>query len=101
MTLLYITEYPGTGYDHGGGVAVANTPAITTQIVNNTGGSAQSAAFNANTRLVRLETDSICSFLFGTNPTATTADPRMAANQTEYFTIQPGNGMKVAVILNS
>lgn len=101
MALLYVSEYPGTGYDHGGGVAVANTPAITTQVVVNTGATTQSAAFNANTRLVRLETDSICSFKFGTNPTATTADPRMAANQTEYFAIQPGGGMKVAVIVNT
>lgn len=101
MALLYITEFQTVGRDHNNGMSVAFTPAITGQIVVNTGGSTQSAAFSDKTRLVRLMTDSICSVKFGTNPTATTADPRMAANQTEYFAVQPGGGMKVAVIVNT
>src|SRR4051812_22342765 len=98
MTKLYISEYPSVGRDHNNGMSVAFVPALASQTVDNTGGTTQSAAFNDNTRLVRLETDSICSVKFGTNPTATTADPRLAANQTEYFAVQPGGGMKLAVI---
>jgi len=48
---------------------------------------------------VRLHADSVCSVLFGTNPTATTANARMAAGQTEYFGVAPG--MKVSVIANT
>lgn len=61
--------------------------------------STQSAAFAATTRFIRIHTDSICSIAYGSNPTATTANFRMAAGQTEYFGVNPGD--KIAVISNS
>lgn len=63
------------------------------------GASAQSAAFNAATTLVRIHADSVCSILFGLNPTATATSARLAAGQTEYFGVYPGT--KVAVITNT
>jgi hypothetical protein len=51
-----------------------------------------------------VHTDSICSVLVDlvtNNPTATTADERLAANQTEYFGIPYNSGMQLAVISNS
>jgi hypothetical protein len=62
--------------------------------------SAQSAVFNPATRFVRLETDAVCSYMFGANPVATAAKPRLSAGQTEYFYVR-NPGMKVAVITNT
>ena len=95
-SLLYISEYTQNVIDS---PTLVQEPATVIQQVNYAGGSTQSAAFRSDTRMVRLHTDSICSFLFGTNPTATTTSPRMAANQTEYFKVNPG--FKVAAIINT
>jgi hypothetical protein len=61
-----------------------------------------SAAFNSQTRMVRLHKDagSPCSISFGTAPTATTSNARMAANSTEYNGVPVGQNFKVAVIQN-
>ena len=78
---------------------------IATQGITNTGGSTQSAAFNAATRFVRLETDTICCIQFGTNPTAVaigaSMTTRMAAGQTEYHAVPLAAGFKVAAILST
>ena len=63
------------------------------------GTSAQSSAFNAATRFIRVHTDAICSILIGSNPTATTAKKRLAADQTEYFAVNSGD--KIAAITNT
>lgn len=103
MAVLYITEYGLLGNLNGVAAQAPLEPAITTQTVSIGGSSAQSSAFNAQTSMVRLHTDSICSILFGTTSTATatTSTPRMAANQTEYFAINKGASLLVAVISNS
>jgi hypothetical protein len=95
VSLLYVTEYaepsqfaPTLGPEPG-----------SNQVVNYAGGTTQSTAFKTNTTLVRLHTDSVCSVRFGLNPTATTSDARLAAGQTEYFKVLPGN--KVAAIINT
>ena len=98
MATLYIEEF-SAGNAPGVPLPVGRQPAATTQTVSIGGVSAQSAAFGSTTRFVRLHTDAICSYLFGSNPTATTSKPRMAANQTEYFAVEPG--AKVAVISNT
>lgn len=108
MATLYITEFqalgqaglPTNGYGPNGPTQAAQQPPVVDQTpVAITGASAQSAAFNAATTLVRIHTDSICSVLFGANPTALTTSARMVAGQTEYFGVLPG--MKVAVIANT
>lgn len=99
MATLYITEYVRTGLTPRVSVLAGEEPAIATQTVSIGASSAQSSAFNAETRFVRLNTDAACSILFGTNPTATASKTRMAANSTEYFAVLPG--MKLAVITNS
>lgn len=98
MATLYVTEFPSGGRDHGASVPVAFAPAIQNNNVA-IGAEAKSAVFATNTRLVRLHTDTICFVKFGTAPTAVTAtDARMAANQTEYFFVTPGSGMKLSVV---
>lgn len=102
MATLYVTEFThaGRAYDNTEIPVVRQTP-VAEQTVAIGGTSAQSSAVNSQTAIVRLHTDAICSVVFGTNPTATAAKMRMAANQTEYFVIPVGASYKVAVITNS
>lgn len=96
MATLYITEFPALEL---ASLPVAITPPVAEQTVAIGGSSTQSSAFNANTGLVRLHTDSVCSIEFGGNPTASTTTARMASGTTEYFVVHPGT--KVAVISNT
>lgn len=98
MSTVYISEYSSV-LDITGTVQIGMEPALVEQTVAITGGSVQSSAFSAATRFVRVHTDSVCSILFGSNPTAVDTAKRMAANTTEYFGTLPGQ--KVAVISNS
>lgn len=101
MPNLYITEFAQEGIDALGQVmpVAKQLPLASQKVVFST--SAQSATLNANTTLVRLNTDGPCSVLFGTNPTATTSDMRMALDQTEYFAVQANSGLKIAAISNT
>lgn len=100
MAKLYVTEFSNVLDLVGGPIQIAATPPIVDQTPVTIGvGSLSSAAFNAATRFVRLHTDAVCSVAFGTLPTATANNMRMAANQTEYFKVNAGDS--VAVIQNS
>mgnify|MGYP000853238126 CR=1 len=104
MAYVYITEFAQMGaapdtQDVGGVPQVALLPAITTQKVAIGGSSASSSGFNYLTRFVRVHTDAICHVVCGASPTATTSNARMAADQTEYFAVRPGQ--KIAVITGS
>ena len=104
MATLYITEFGNIWRQSGlpGDIGqIALQPPLAEQTVSLSGSSAQSSAFNSKTQFVRLHTDAICSIEFGTNPTATTAKARMAANQTEYFAVDAGTSMIVAGITNT
>lgn len=99
MPTVYITEFSGVGAQ-GGALAVANTPGIASQTVAVGVGSVQCAAFNTNTKMIRVHTDAVCSVAIGgLNPTAVATEMRFAANQTEYFWVSPGH--KLAVITNT
>ena len=99
MPTLYISEYAVLGSTQSGALPVAPEPALAVQTVAIGGASAVSQPFSVQTRYVRLHSDAICSRLFGKAPTATVASPRMAADQTEYFAVNPGD--RVAVITNT
>lgn len=100
MAVLYITEYAHQAKDVNGQLIPAGTePPLASQTVA-IGVAAQSAAFNAKTKFVRLHCDAICSVKFGSNPTATTSDARMAANSTEFFGLGE-TGLKLSVISNT
>lgn len=96
MATLYISEYTQNTIDSPN---VAQEPSTATQTIAVGAGSVQSTVFRNDTKMVRLHTDTIACYAFGTNPTATTSSPRMAANQTEYFKINPA--FKVAIIAAS
>lgn len=94
MGKLYITEHSQADINS------AKEPPVAEQTITYAGASVQcSNAFNARTRLVRIHTDAIVSIAFGANPTATTDTRRLAANQTEYFSVEAG--FKVAAIANT
>lgn len=97
MATLYISEYTEEGFNRAG-LPVASEPPIAEQTVA-IGAEAKSSAFNAKTRYVRIHNDAICSILFGTSPTATTAKKRLPADTIEYFAVQPGD--KISVISNT
>lgn len=99
MATLYITEYANSLQE--GGIQIAMEPMNADQTVAIAGASAASAAFQNNTRIVRLETDSICSVKFGTAPVVTTSNRRMQAGDVEYFGVPIGAAYKVAVISNT
>lgn len=102
MAKVYITEYTkiGAGFGFGTGQALVQEPGHVIQTPVAIGGaSVQSAAFNADTRIIRVHTDAVCSIAFGTNPTATANSMRLAGNQTEYFAVRAGD--KLAVITNT
>lgn len=102
MATLYITEFVAQGIDpNARSIPITMQPANAEQTVAIGGSSAASSAFQNNTQIVRLHSDAICSVEFGTSPTATTSKARMAANQTEYFTIPANTAYKVAVISNT
>lgn len=94
---LYVTEFTGPP-----AVSVyyqaANTPAVANQTVAISGVSAQSAAFNSSTKLVRVHTDVACHVVVGgASPTATTSSMRLGAGQTEYFVVTAGQRLAVIV----
>jgi hypothetical protein len=104
MATCYINEYqgiavvPAPGLSGGtvtmqapSGFIVANNVAI--------GSEAKSNAFNARTYLIEIAPDAICSVLIGDNPTATTGNMRIAANERVYYPVSPGQ--KISVISNT
>lgn len=99
MTYLYISEFALAGHDANGKVAqVAHQPAVADQRISISGTSAQSAALNSSTALVRVQADVACAITFGTDPTATSSSTPLAADAAEYFTVPIGGSLKIAAI---
>ena len=98
MAKLYLTEYVGAGRYYGGAIPVADTGgwkenAASPMTINT---ALNSSVFSTNTHLVRVHTDAICSIIIGATPlTASTSNARMAANQTEYYNVEPGQVLSV------
>lgn len=97
MAVLYVTEFakPAQGVN----ATVAPMPPLAEQTVAIGGSSTSSSAFSAQTNLIRVHTDAVCSIAIGGGPTATSSTMRLAAGQTEYFAVSPAH--KIAVITNS
>lgn len=93
MAFAYIREYADIVQKANGGVQMGAEPAILDQAPVTIGAGANpSAAFNPLTRVIRINVDVVCSFLIGpAGSVATTNNARMAAGQTEYFGVRPGD----------
>lgn len=103
MAIVYVTEFVSQGTDPNGKMqSSAQMPFVATQTITASASSAATTnAFNANTTLVRVHNDTTnaINIRFAAAPTAiANSDPRLAANQTEYFTVPQNSGLKVAVI---
>lgn len=98
MAMVNISEHTGAVL----GVWL-EVPKIAQNNVAITAGSLPSNPFNANTSIIRINTDAVCSIVFsptpGATPVATLSDMRCPANYTEYFAVRPGD--MVAVIANT
>ena len=88
----YVSEFPDNAQP------IALTPPIADTQVTVSITSAQSGAFNAATRIIRISCDTTVSAAFGASPTATTTNLRIPANVPEYFYVAAGS--KVAFITN-
>lgn len=101
MAFLYITEYASISVGQAGRVQQhPDEPPLADNRIAITGGSTVSPVFNAQTRTVRIHTDTVCSIAVGVNPVASISNQRLAANQTEYKGVPLGGGCQVAVIAN-
>lgn len=104
MSVLYVTDFSSQGTDVSNRpVPNAQQPFNQTQAVTTSATSAQTTnAISNNSTVVRVHNDATgpVNILFGTNPTAiANVSPRLAANQTEYFTVPLNSGLKVAAIV--
>lgn len=96
MATAYIREYAALGLF--GALPAPAEDGIADQTVTTSAASAQSAAFNANTRFIAISTpgaQAVC-VKFGANPTATVSHLRLPASNLFFFGVKPGE--KVALI---
>jgi hypothetical protein len=98
MAVCYISEFASIANVTGANIAMM--PPIAQQTVA-IGAEADSNAFNAATRYIRVHVDAICSIAIGVTPTATTSMLRMSAESTEYFAVPLNGGYKLSVITNT
>lgn len=100
---MSVTEYAVPEQSLAGFPQVSWEPFVIDQsVLSISGAQATSAAFNAQTNLVRLNTNAACNIAFGTNPSITAdGGQRLSPNQTEFKRVKPGSGLKVGVIAAS
>lgn len=70
-------------------------PLIKEQVVAIAASHNESVPFTDNTAFIRINCDAICSIKIGKSAVATTSNMRLAANQTEYFGVHPGDVISV------
>ena len=101
MAKLHIVESNGVQPIDGvaGAPQALKMPPLATDDVDFTSGSTASSAFNADTVLVQLESDTDCRLAWGTNPTAQADSGQvLKANRMVVYAVPKGVGLKVAAI---
>lgn len=103
MASLYVAEYaslPVSGLGESKSQCLPTPPLVEQKLAISTSSNA-SATFSSQTNLVVVTTDQTCSVVFSaTNPTASTSNQRIAANEPpRYFIVQPST--QLAVVSNS
>ena len=103
MATLYITEHASQVRD-AAGYLVHGTPAYPAtaeQTVAVGAGSTASAMLQANTTIVELVSDVVCSIAVGIGPTATVTNRRLPANVPVQIGVPANSGFKIACITNT
>jgi hypothetical protein len=92
---MYIAEYSMLHVVNGVDGQIPSTPPIFEQTVAVLAGQTTSVAFKSATKFVRLHVDvpTLVQFATGAFVQATGASFRMAANATEYFGVNAGDGL--------
>ncbi len=103
MASFWIREYARVARDaNGNPLAAPEEPAITDQQVTISGNHAQSNAFNAATRFVFVSSDSISSYLVGSDPTAVVGGAgRLIAGGNFFFGVAPNQSLKLSAIVDT
>lgn len=98
---IYVSEHED--YRGSADGVILRAPSLTNYTVSITSGSISSPSFLSQSRIIRVAADTTCSIAFGTAPTATLTNPRMASNQTEYYAVPSTTNttFKIAVIGNA
>ena len=95
MATAYIEEYSGAGGTTGilgqDGMTARQPASANTNVTYTT--ATQSTAFQATTRLIRLQASktTVLHFAIGANPTATANSPYIPAGDHEYFGVEGGH----------
>ena len=101
MATVYITEFSAPS----GGLPIAMLPPVAERTLTpSTSGVVSTAAFDNATNFIRVHCDGIISvaIVASTTSLAAITNFRMAASQTEYFGIRPGNPtQRISVITNT
>lgn len=98
MAILFITEFRGVAASGAAVTQAPMVPPVAEQRVTFTSSTA-SAAFDENTAIVGIMADADCHIAWGSDPTATTANMKIPANNLLYFGVRPGKGDKIAAIV--
>lgn len=101
MAKVIVTEYQSEGViGPDRNVQAGHQPSLATQVVTIGGTSAAiTNPFNAATALVRVKAEADCWVKFGGTPTAAADEcEALSANETEWFDVTPGSGLKLACI---
>ena len=112
MSTTYITEFGDAAKNFAGvpiaaiqdnGLAADEGPTVGQTVeqtpLTNSGSSQQSAGFAPTTRIIRLTSDGIISYVIGWNPVVSTTNRRLPAGAIEYIGVVPGQ--RLAIITNT
>ena len=101
MATLYIDQFQLAGNNGFNTVqAPLQPPLVATTALSVSGTSAATSFLNEKTTLVRLQADTNCFVIFGTNPTAiTSSSTPLSVGTPEYFAVPAGGTLKIAAIL--
>jgi hypothetical protein len=100
MANLYVTEFSDVPIANGN-IQIAQCPPISNTILSLSSQSTATGVVSANTRYVRIATDTNCFVVISSAPTsASTSGMRMVADQVEYFGLRSGVD-KVAAVSTS
>lgn len=96
MSTVSVTQFSAVAQAANGSLMCPQAPFVATEDINASTTSAQSAAFDSQTRFVRIVSDANVRVRIGSNPTAVATDMPIRADMPEFIAVVPGD--KIAVI---